>query len=62
MQFKSCWGKKIASITWTEFKAFVQKNLGEYKSFVDNIWKKLKKDFQYQLEEVYDWAFHYKYL
>ena len=28
----------------------------ESKSFVNSIWRKLKRDFQYQLEEVYDWA------
>ena len=43
-----------------EFKAFLQKNLGESKSFVNSIWKKLKKNSQYQLEEVYDWASHLK--
>ena len=37
-------------------------NLGESKSFVDSIWKKLKKDSQYQLEEVYDWASHLEHL
>ena len=36
--------------------------MGESKSFVDSIWKKLKRDSQYQLEEVYDWASHLKYL
>ena len=36
--------------------------MGESKSFVDSIWKKLKRDSQYQLEEVYDWASHLKHL
>ena len=40
-------GEKLTPITWTEFKAFLQKNLGESKSFVDSIWKKLKRDSQY---------------
>ena len=40
----------------------MQKNLGESKSFVDSIGKKLKKNFQYQLEEAYDWTSHLKYL
>ena len=35
--------------------------MGESKSFVDGIWRKLKRDSQYQLEEVYDWASHLKY-
>ena len=62
MQFKCLRGKKVAFITWVEFKAFLQKNLGESKSFVNSIWKKLKKDSQYQLEEIYDWASHLKHL
>ena len=40
----------------------MQKNLGESKSFVDSIWKKLKQDSQYQLEEAYDWASYFKHL
>ena len=55
-------GKELISIIWTEFKAFLHKNLGESKSFVDNIWRKLKKDSQYQLEKVYNWASYLKYL
>ena len=58
-QFKYCnRDEKLTPITWTEFKAFLQKNLGESKSFVDSIWKKLKWDSQYQLGEVYNWASH----
>ena len=48
------WGEELIPIHWTEFKAFLRKNLGESKSFVDSIWKKLKWDSQYQLEKVYD--------
>ena len=36
--------------------------MGESKSFVDSIWRKLKWDSQYQLEEVYDWASHLEHL
>ena len=54
-------GEELTSIIWTEFKAFLWKNLGESKSFVDNIWSKLKRDSQYQLEEVYNWASHLEY-
>ena len=32
--------------------------MGESKSFVNSIWRKLKRDSQYQLEEVYNWASH----
>ena len=55
-------GEKLTPITWTEFKAFLWKNLGESKSFVNGIWRKLKRDSQYQLEEIYDWASHLKHL
>ena len=46
-QFKRRRGGKVAPITWTKFKAFLWKNLGESKSFVNSIWKKLKMDCQY---------------
>ena len=36
--------------------------MGESKSFIDSIWRKLKKDSQYQLVEVYDWAFYLEHL
>ena len=62
-QFKYCnQNEELTSITWTEFKAFLQKNFGESKSFVDSIWRNLKKDSQYQLEEVYNWASQLKHL
>ena len=62
-QFKHCHqGEKLTPITQTEFKIFLQKNLGESKLFVNSIWKKLKKDSQYQLEEVYNWTSHLKHL
>ena len=35
-------GKELIPISWTESKTFLRKNLGESKSFVDSIWKKLK--------------------
>ena len=49
-------------MTWTEFKAFLWKNLGDSRVFVDGIWSKLKRDSQYQLKEVQDWAVHLEYL
>ena len=51
-------GEELTPITWTEFKAFLRKNLGESKSFVDSIWRKLKRDSQYELKKVYNWASH----
>ena len=62
-QYKHCHqGEKLTPITRTEFKAFLQKNLGKSKLFIDSIWRKLKQDFQYQLKEVYDWTFHLEHL
>ena len=31
-------------MTWQEFKDFFQKNFGGSRAFVDNIWKKVKRD------------------
>ena len=45
-------------ITWSEFKIFFQKNLGNSQAFIDNIWSKFRRDSQYQLEEAQDWASH----
>ena len=45
-------------MTWLEFKNFLQKNLGDSKAFVDNLWSKFRRDLQYQSESVLDWASH----
>lgn len=37
---------------WTKFKGFFQINLEDSQAFIDGIWSKLKKDFQYQLKKV----------
>ena len=48
MQYQRCHqGEELIPITWIEFKTFLQKDLGESKSFIDIIWRKLKWDFQY---------------
>ena len=49
-------------MTWVEFKDFLWKNLGNSRAFVDSIWKKVKRDSQYQNESVQDWAAYLKYL
>lgn len=51
-----------APLSWVEFKAFLKKNLGDSRAFVDAIWNKVKQDSQYQQEEVQDWASHLKHL
>ena len=45
-------------ITWSEFKTFFQKDLGNSQAFIDNIWISFRKDSQYQLEEARDSALH----
>ena len=49
-------------ITWSEFKTFLQKDLGNSQTFIDNIWSKFRRDSQYQLEEARDWASHLQHL
>ena len=49
-------------MTWLEFKSFFQKNLGDFRIFVDNLLSKLKRDLQYQSESMLDWASHLKHL
>ena len=36
--------------------------MGESKSFVDSIWRKLKRNSQYQIEEVYDLVSYFEHL
>ena len=54
--------ERATSRIWPEFKVFLQKNLEESKLFVNSIRKKLKRDSQYQLKEVYDWLAQLKHL
>ena len=54
--------QSTGTITWSEFKAFLRKNLGESRSFVDDIWSRFRRDFQYQLEGACNWASHLEYL
>ena len=49
-------------ITWSEFKTFLRKDLGNSQTFIDNIWSKFRRDSQYQLEEARDWASHLQHL
>ena len=49
-------------LSWGEFKAFLQKSLGDSRSFVDVIWNRIRRDCQYQQEEVQDWASHLEHL
>ena len=48
----------VAPLPWAEFKAFLRKSLGDSRSFVDTIWSRVKRDSQYQQEEIQDWAFY----
>ena len=49
-------------ITWSKFKAFLWKDLGSSQTFIDSIWSKFRRDFQYQLEKARDWASHLQHL
>ena len=49
-------------MTWPEFKKFLQKNLDNSRAFVDSVWKKVKRDFEYQDKLVQDCAPHLEYL
>ena len=45
LQHKQCCENAVP-MTWIEFKDFFQKNLGDSKTFVDSIWKKVKRNSQ----------------
>ena len=49
-------------ITWEEFKTFLCQSLGDFRAFVNSYWAKIKKDSQYQQENVLDWAIYLEYL
>ena len=46
--------QSVTLITWSEFKTFFRKDLGNFQAFIDNIWSKFRRDSQYQLEEARD--------
>ena len=54
--------ERATPITWSEFKAFLRKDLGSSQAFIDSIWNKFRRDSQYQLEEARDWAPHLQHL
>ncbi len=54
--------ESLVPISWNEFKAFLRKALGDSRAFVDSYWTKIRRDFQYQQEEVLDWSAHLKHL
>ena len=49
---------RVDPLTWDKFKAFLRQSLGESTAFVNGIWSRIKRDSQYQQEEVQDWASH----
>ncbi len=54
--------ESLVLISWDKFKAFLRKALGDSRTFVDNYWTKIRRDSQYQQEEVLDWAAHLEHL
>ncbi len=49
-------------IFWDEFKAFLWKALGASRVFVDSYWTKIRRDSQYQQEEILDKTAHLEHL
>ena len=49
-------------ISWDKFKAFLRRSLGDFQAFIDSYWAKIKRDSQYQQEDVLDWAAHLEHL
>ena len=52
----------LTPISWPKFKTFLRQNPKNSQTFVDNIYTKLIKDFQYQNKEVWDLAAYFKHL
>ena len=48
--------ERATLIMWSEFKAFLRKDLGSSQAFINSIWSKFRRDSQYQLEEAQDWV------
>ena len=48
--------ESATSITWSDFKTFLQKDLGSSQAFIDSIWSKFRRNSQYQPEEAQNWA------
>lgn len=46
-------------ISWSDFKIFLRKNLSESRPFVNNIWRKFRRDFW---KKAWDWVFHLEHL
>ena len=55
-------GNSSVPVTWDKFKAFLRRSLGDSQAFVDTYWGKIKRNSQYQLEEVLDWAAYLEHL
>ena len=46
--------ENLVPISLDEFKVFLQKSLRDSRAFVDSYWTKIRRDSQYQQEEVQD--------
>ena len=54
--------ESLVPIFGDKCKEFFWKALGDSRAFVDNYWTKIRKDSQYQQEEVLDWAAYLEHL
>ncbi len=52
----------MVPISWDKFKAFLRKALEDSWAFINSYWTKIRRDSQYQQEEVLDWAAHLEHL
>ena len=55
------WGQ-VGLLPWIDFKTFLQKNLGDSQAFINTTWSRVKRDSQFQQEELQDWASYLKHL
>ena len=55
-------GESTIPIMWEKFKTFLCQSVEDSRVFIDSYWAKIKRDFQYQQEDVLDWAVHLEYL
>lgn len=48
----------MVPLAWTKFTAFFWKNLVNFQAFNNDIWGRVKRDFQYQQKDVQDGVSH----
>lgn len=49
-------------LRWNKFKVILKKSFGESNAYVANVWSKLRRDTQQQVEELRYWVAHLEHL